>query len=89
MTQTINITQQNKVQTIPIEQKEVIQGLSLTNEITFMKGDPGDPGFSPLIDVTESASGHTITVTDIDGVEQFFVANGSVEEIPISFIDAL
>lgn len=91
--QTIPVTQADDIQSFAVEQQERTQSLSLTNEVTFMKGDPGDkgdPGFSPLIDVIESANGHTVTITDKEGIEQFFVANGeSVEEIPISFIEAL
>lgn len=91
--QTIAVTQTNDIQTFAVTQQENSQSLSLSNDVTFMKGDPGDkgdPGFSPLIDVVESVNGHTVTVTDADGIESFFVANGdSVEEIPISFIEAL
>lgn len=80
-------------QKIGLTQKYETQTIDVNTDVTFMKGDPGDkgdPGFSPLIDVVESANGHTVTITDKEGIEQFFVANGeSVEEIPISFIEAL
>lgn len=91
--QTIAVTQSNDTQSFAVTQQENAQNLSVSNDVKFMKGDPGDkgdPGFSPTIDVIESPSGHMVTVTDIEGIEQFFVANGeSVEEIPVSFIEAL
>ena len=36
----------------------------------------GDPGFSPVIDVTEVTGGHRVTVTDVAGEQSFLVMNG-------------
>lgn len=91
--QTIGITPVNDIQSISVEQQKSSQNLSLTNDVTFMKGDPGDkgdPGFSPIIEVSEATGGHFVTITDAEDIESFFVADGeSVEEIPVSFIEAL
>lgn len=91
--QTIAVTQNNDIQTLVVAPLEKSQSLSLSNDVTFMKGDPGDkgdPGFSPIITVEETANGHFVTITDSEDTESFFVANGeSVEEIPVSFIEAL
>ena len=97
-TQSIKIDDQNNVQTIPLSQNRAVQSFTvtqqenaqsfgLTNDVTFMKGDPGDkgdPGFSPTIDVIESANGHTVTVTDISGEKSFFIADGNGTDVDLS-----
>lgn len=40
------------------------------------KGADGTNGVSPTITVTETATGHTITITDVNGTQSFEVLNG-------------
>lgn len=39
-------------------------------------GDPGTPGISPTVTVTDITGGHRITITDADGAHSFDVPNG-------------
>lgn len=40
------------------------------------KGEKGDPGVSPVVKVTETDTGHEITITDANGDTKFEVLNG-------------
>lgn len=44
--------------------------------IPAIKGDPGDPGFSPTVAVTDIEGGHRVTITDEDGDHVFDVMDG-------------
>lgn len=41
------------------------------------KGDPGAPGVSPTVTITEINGGHRVTVTDAAGAKSFDVLNGA------------
>lgn len=41
------------------------------------KGDTGDDGFSPTVEVEEITGGHTVTITDAEGDHSFNVMDGS------------
>ena len=41
------------------------------------KGDTGDDGFSPVVEVEEITGGHTVTITDAEGDHSFNVMDGS------------
>lgn len=48
--------------------------------VTVIKGDKGntgDDGFSPVVEVEEITGGHTITITDAEGDHSFNVMDGS------------
>lgn len=54
-------------------------------QIEVIKGDKGDTGatgpkgkdgFSPIVETVESDNGHTVNITDIEGVKSFEVLNG-------------
>lgn len=40
-------------------------------------GTAGADGFSPTVEVTETTNGHTVTITDKDGLHSFEVTNGT------------
>lgn len=42
-----------------------------------IKGDPGEDGFSPTVEIADIPGGHRVTVTDADGAQSFDVMNGS------------
>lgn len=81
--QTIAVIQTDDIQAFSVEQQENTQSLSLSNDVTFMKGDPGDkgdPGFSPTIDIVETDGGHNLIITDVEGEKIIFVSNGKTPE---------
>ena len=39
-------------------------------------GDPGTPGVSPTITVTQGAAGTVLTITDVNGTNQYTIPNG-------------
>ena len=41
------------------------------------KGDPGDDGISPIIEVTDIEGGHRVSFTDAEGTKGFDVLNGA------------
>lgn len=41
-----------------------------------LKGERGDPGFSPIISISEIAGGHRLTIVDVDGEQTIDVMNG-------------
>lgn len=43
------------------------------------KGDTGDNGFSPVVSTVQTATGHDITITDVNGAHTISVENGHVE----------
>lgn len=45
-------------------------------EIPAIKGDKGDDGYSPTVEVTDIESGHQVSITDAAGVKSFKVMNG-------------
>ena len=45
-------------------------------ETTFLKGDPGEDGFSPVISVSNIPDGHRITIVDANGTNTIDVMNG-------------
>ena len=53
-----------------------IQGEKGEKGDTGAKGADGTNGVSPTITVTETATGHTITITDVNGTQSFEVLNG-------------
>ena len=42
----------------------------------FLKGDPGAPGVSPSVSVSEITGGHEVAITDAEGTHTFDVMNG-------------
>lgn len=42
-----------------------------------IQGPAGADGFSPTVEVTENTNGHTVTITDKDGLHSFEVTNGT------------
>lgn len=44
---------------------------------TILKGDPGDDGFSPVVEVEEIENGHRVSITDSTETHTFDVENGS------------
>jgi hypothetical protein len=42
-----------------------------------IQGPAGADGFSPTVEVTETTNGHTVTITDKDGLHSFEVTNGT------------
>ena len=40
------------------------------------KGDPGDPGFSPTVEIGAITGGHRLTITDAEGVETADILDG-------------
>ena len=82
--QEIGISQSDEVQRIEVEEQDDTQSFAIGNDATFLKGDKGDtgrPGFSPVVEVEESESGHTVTITDAEGEKSFFVAHGEEVEV--------
>lgn len=49
----------------------------LDSKIDEIEREPGEPGFSPIIDVTEIEGGHKITITDAEGKNSFEVMDGT------------
>ena len=48
-----------------------------TKEAVFHFEIPkGEKGFSPIVETVESENGHTVNITDVDGVKSFDVFNG-------------
>lgn len=45
-------------------------------ELTFLKGDPGEDGISPVISVSNIPGGHRITIVDVNGMKSFDVMDG-------------
>lgn len=41
-----------------------------------LKGEKGDSGFSPIVEVIEAEEGHNVVITDNEGVKTFFVKDG-------------
>lgn len=48
----------------------------INKRIDGVEKTPGEPGFSPLIDVTKIEGGYRITITDVDGAETFDIMDG-------------
>ena len=40
------------------------------------KGDKGDAGFSPMVQITDNSGSHTVSITDVTGTQSFIVADG-------------
>ena len=81
--QTIAVTQADDIQSFAVTQQEKSQNLSVSNDVKFMKGDPGDkgdPGFSPTVDIVETDGGHNLIITDVEGEKIIFVSNGKTPE---------
>lgn len=53
------------------------------------KGEPGDPGYSPTVDVTEIDGGHRLTVTDAEGTETADIMDGANGTSPTVTITAI
>ena len=41
------------------------------------KGDPGEPGFSPTVEITAITGGHRLTITDAEGTETADILDGA------------
>lgn len=56
------------------------QIMKMINEIPTGGGGgtdaDGKDGFSPIVEITDTETGHTVTITDINGVHSFEVADG-------------
>lgn len=61
---------------VPVEigESESI-GLGIGDKV-YIKGDPGEPGFSPVITITELNHAHEVTITDEQGTQSFTVFDG-------------
>lgn len=53
------------------------------------KGDPGDPGFSPTVEITAITGGHRLTITDAEGVETADILDGADGVSPTITITAI
>lgn len=67
------ITEENKDEEIPTNAIMIID----TTEDDLTGGGTGSDGYSPTVSVTTITGGHTVTITDIDGVKSFNVMNGT------------
>ena len=65
----IELIKENKGITLQNEQ----DNLSLKRAL---KGEKGDSGFSPIVEVIEAEEGHNVVITDNEGVKTFFVKDG-------------
>ena len=53
------------------------------------KGDPGDPGFSPTVEITAITGGHRLSITDAKGVETADILDGADGVSPTITITAI
>ena len=51
------------------------------------KGDTGEDGFSPTIEVTDITGGHKVSITDADGTQTFDVMDGQDGEGAVSSVN--
>ena len=49
---------------------------TVTNGVDGTPGDPGTPGFSPTITVDTGAAGMVLTITDVNGTNQYLIPTG-------------
>lgn len=71
------------------EAKQIAQSVRDDADSGVLGGDKGDPGFSPVLNVTEITGGHRITITDAEGSKSVDVMDGDgfspvVSTTPIS-----
>lgn len=50
-------------------------------------GDPGTPGISPTVTVTDITGGHRITITDAEGAHSFDVMDGDAADAPVQSVN--
>lgn len=84
--QSVGVSQVDDTQPLSLAQRSESQQMSFSTDVKFMRGEPG---VSPTIDAEAVSGGHNLVITDAEGVEVIFVADGVTEEIPISFIESL
>ena len=53
------------------------------------KGDPGEPGFSPTVEITAINGGHRLTITDAEGIETADILDGADGVSPTITITAI
>lgn len=53
------------------------------------KGDPGEPGFSPTVEITAITGGHRLTITDAEGTETADILDGADGVSPTITITAI
>lgn len=68
--QAVEVTQQDAVQALSVEQVEDAQEVAVNPDVTFLRG------FSPTIEVEAVMGGFDVTITDVDHAETIFIASG-------------
>lgn len=53
------------------------------------KGDPGDPGFSPTVEISAITGGHRLSITDAEGTETADILDGADGVSPTITITAI
>lgn len=53
------------------------------------KGDPGDPGFSPTVEISAITGGHRLSITDAKGIETADILDGADGVSPTIAITAI
>ena len=53
------------------------------------KGDPGDPGFSPTVEISAITGGHRLSITDAEGAETADILDGADGVSPTITITAI
>lgn len=53
------------------------------------KGDPGDPGFSPTVEITDITGGYRLSITDAEGTETADILDGADGVSPTITITAI
>lgn len=74
MAQAIRVAQGPGAQPVRVRPCKSPQGMKVETDVKFMRGEPG---FSPLVEVTAAESGHFVKVIDAEGEEEFFVPSGT------------
>jgi len=62
--------------TLSLAKKYVKDTMAGAGAIKGEKGEPGEDGFSPTVEVTEITGGHAVTITDVNGPKTFDVLDG-------------
>ena len=62
--------------TLSLAKKYVKDTMAGAGAIKGEKGEPGEDGFSPTVEVTEIGGGHAVTITDVNGPKTFDVLDG-------------
>lgn len=72
----IPLTAAEQISLTAAEAKQIAQSVRDDADNGVLNGDKGDPGFSPVLNVTEITGGHRITITDAEGSKSVDVMDG-------------